>query len=318
MRVVIPGGSGAVGTVLARHLHDAGNDVTVISRAADLDVPWRTVAWDGSTLGSWADTLDGADVVINLAGRSVNCRYTPSNRRAIKESRTVTTQVVGAAIAAARQPPHTWLNASTATIYRHALDRPMDERTGELGGAESGVPETWRFSIDVVRSWEEAFFSSQAGNVRKVALRMAIVMNPDPGGTFELLSGLVRKGLGGTNGSGAQFVSWLHDIDLAGAVDFLIARDDIDGAVNLSAPNPLPNRDFMRALRDAWGVKIGLPASAWMLEVGAFLLRSETELILKSRRVVPTRLEEAGFVFAFPTWPEAARDLVRRTRALGL
>jgi uncharacterized protein (TIGR01777 family) len=275
-------------------------------------------AWDGTTLGPWAEALDGADVVINLAGRSVNCRYNASNRRSIKDSRTVTTRLVGAAIAAARKRPRMWLNASTATIYRHALDRPMDERTGELGGNETGVPETWNFSIDVARSWEEAFFSADTGAVRKVALRMAIVMNPEPGGTFELLSGLVRKGLGGTNGSGEQFVSWLHDADLASAVDFLIARDDIDGPVNLSAPNPLPNRDFMRDLREAWGVRFGLPATEWMLEVGAFLLGSETELILKSRRVIPTKLHEAGFVFAFPTWSIAAADLVRRARALGI
>jgi uncharacterized protein (TIGR01777 family) len=273
-------------------------------------------AWDGMTLGPWADVIDGADVVINLAGRSVNCRYNESNRRNIKETRTVTTRLVGSAIGAARKKPRIWLNASTATIYRHALDRPMDELTGELGGHEPGVPDTWNFSIDVARSWEEAFFSNEVGTVRKVALRMAIVMNPDPGGTFELLSGLVRKGLGGTNGSGNQFVSWLHDTDLANAVDFLIARDDLDGPVNLSAPNPVPNRDFMRAFREAWGMKFGLPAPAWMLEVGAFLMRSETELVLKSRRVVPTRLLEAVFVFAVAVCSQAASDLVRCARGV--
>lgn len=233
------------------------------------------------------------------------------------ESRTLTTRLVGQAIAAARRPPKVWMNASTATIYRHALDRPMDETTGELGGGERGAPSAWNYSIEVAKAWERELFQAPTKGIRRVALRMAIVMEPYPQSTFELLSRLVRLGLGGRNGTGAQMVSWLHDADLAAMIEFLIARDDLDGVVNLSSPNPLPNRDFMRGLRDAWGVKIGLPAGSWVLAAGAFAMGSETELVLKSRWVVPTRLQAAGFTFAYPTWPEAAIDLVRRARTIG-
>ena len=157
------------------------------------------------------------------------------------------------------------MNASTATIYRHALDRPMDEATGELGGNEPGAPDTWNFSIRVAKGWEEAFFSTPTPLTRKVAIRSAMTFSPDPGGIFDVLLGLVRHGLGGTSGSGRQFVSWIHEADFVRAIDLLIAREDFTGVVNLASPNPLPNRDFMRALRDAWGARFGLPASEWML-----------------------------------------------------
>lgn len=316
LKVVIPGGTGSIGTVLARHFHAAGDDVTVIARSHSAGAPWRSVAWDGAILGSWASALDGADVVINLAGRSVNCRYTPKNRRIIMESRTATTRLVGAAIAAARRPPRLWMNASTATIYRHSLDRPMDEKTGEIGGDEPGAPRAWNHSIEVARAWERELFQAPTKGVRRVALRMAIVMEPSPESTFALLTRLVRAGLGGRNGTGAQMVSWVHDADLTAMIEFLIAREDLEGVVNLSSPNPLPNRDFMRGLREAWGVKIGLPADSWLLAAGAFAMGSETELVLKSRWVVPTRMQAAGYTFAFPTWPEAAADLARRAKQL--
>jgi uncharacterized protein (TIGR01777 family) len=208
------------------------------------------------------------------------------------------------------RPPGLWVNASTATIYRHSLDRAMDESTGELGGDEVGAPETWNFSIDVAKGWEEAFFSSATPRTRKIAIRSAMTFSADRGGVFDVLSGLVRRGLGGTQGPGTQFVSWIHEADFVRAMDLLIAREDLAGVVNVAAPNPLPNRDFMRALREAWGVRFGLPTPAWLLEIGAVFLRTETELVLKSRRVVPARLLGAGFQFQFPEWPEAARELV--------
>ena len=287
-------------SVVARHMHPA---------------PWTTVAWDGLHFGDWARELDGADVVINLAGRSVNCRYNEANRREIKESRIVTTRLVGDAIAKSSQPPRLWMNASTATIYRHAMDRPMGEVDGEIGGGEARLPASWRFSYDVATTWEQAFFEAVTPHTRKVALRSAIVMSPDRGGAFEILLNLVRVGLGGTSGSGRQFVSWIHDTDFIEAIEFLIARTDLAGPINVSSPQPLPDRDFMAALRRAYGAPIGLPATDWMLEVGAFFLRTETELVLKSRRVVPTRLVEAGFEFRFPDWSGAATDVVRRWRA---
>jgi len=190
----------------------------------------------------------------------------------------------------------------------------MDESTGELGGHEPNAPSTWRFSIEVAQAWEESFFAAST-QVRKVALRSAMIMSPDRGGIFDTLLRLVRFGLGGASGSGKQFVSWIHEADFVRAIEYLIIHDEIDGPVNIAAPEPLPNRIFMRALRQAWGISVGLPATKWMLEVGAVFLRTETELILKSRRVVPGRLLASGFGFEFPEWRSAAHDLVERWRA---
>jgi uncharacterized protein (TIGR01777 family) len=259
--------------------------------------------------------LDGADVVINLAGRSVNCRYNATNRREIMESRTIPTLLVGDAIAQCNNPPRLWLNASTATIYRHALDRPMDELTGELGGHEPGVPDTWKFSIDVAITWERLFFGAQTPMTRKVALRSALILNPDRGSIFDTLLRLVRFGAGGTASGGHQYVSWVHDHDFARAVEFISEHPELSGAVNLSAPEPLPQGDFMRILRHAWGTRIGLPASRSMLELAAIFMRTETELILKSRWAVSTRLLDAGFSFAYARWEAAAQDLVERWRS---
>lgn len=314
MKLVIPGGSGQVGSILARAFLAEGHEVVVLSRQP-APARWRVVAWDARTLGDWASELDGADAVINLAGRSVNCRYTPENRRAILDSRTDSTRVVGAAIAQARRPPHTWLQASTATIYAHRYDDPNDEATGLLGGSEPDAPDTWRFSIAVAQAWEAALADAPTPATRKVALRSAMVMSPDRGGIFETLLGLVRRGLGGRTGDGRQYVSWIHDADFISAVTWLLAHDDLSGPVNLAAPYPLPNAAFMQALRAAYGASVGLPATAWMLALGALALGTETELVLKSRRVVPGRLLEAGFAFEFPDWLTAARDLCSRWRA---
>jgi uncharacterized protein (TIGR01777 family) len=315
LKVVIPGGSGQVGTILARHLHAAGHAVTVLSRSPR-PAPWPTDHWDGLTLSpSWTSLLEDADAVIHLSGRSVNCRYNAANRREIIESRVLPTLLLGRAIEHAKRPPKLWMNASTSTFYRHALDREQDEFTGERGGSELGAPDTWNFSIDVARRWEEAFYSSTTPATRKVALRSSMTMSPDAGGVFSVLSKLVRMGLGGSEGSGKQYVSWIHDQDYCRAVDFIIANPQILGPVNLTSPYPLPNRDFLRDLRRAWGVPFGLPATAWMLEIGAFLMCTETELILKSRRAVPTLLLQSGFQFEFPRWPKAVADLVARYRA---
>jgi uncharacterized protein (TIGR01777 family) len=311
MRIVIPGGAGQVGRVLARHWHNNGHTVTVLTRKP-MTSPWRTVHWNGSDMGPWIHEIDGADVVVNLAGRSVDCRYTEANRREIKESRIRTTRLIGDAIAGCDHPPSLWLNASTATIYRHAFDRPMDEASGELGGTEPDAPETWRFSIEVAVEWEKTFFEAATPRTRKVALRSAMTMSADRGGVFDKHLRLVRCGLGGRIGSGRQFVSWIHELDFIRAVEFLIGHGHIDGTVNLSAPNPVPNAEFMRILRNASGIRFGLPTPEWMLEFGAFFLRTETELILKSRRVIPGRLLDEGFEFRFPDWEGAARDLIRR------
>jgi uncharacterized protein (TIGR01777 family) len=259
--------------------------------------------------------LDGADAVINLAGRSVNCRYTPANRRAIIDSRVRSTQIVGEALAACPRPPRVWLQSSTATIYAHRFDTPNDEETGILGGNEPGAPDTWKFSIDVARAWEQALDAVPTPRTRKVALRSAMTMSADRGGVFDVLLRLVRWGLGGRAGPGRQFVSWVHEADFIAAVEWLIRHEEVSGAVNVSAPEPLPNAEFMRSLCEAWGARFGLPAARWMVELGAWVMRTESELVLKSRRVVPGRLLSAGFAFRFPKWPEAARDLCGQWRA---
>ncbi|MGA8030144.1 MAG: TIGR01777 family oxidoreductase [Bryobacteraceae bacterium] len=316
LRIVLPGGTGQIGHILARHFHEQGHCVSVIARHPK-PAEWRTLTWDGENQGAWTQAIDGADLVINLAGRSVNCRYNTRNRREIQNSRTITTGLIGRAIASASHPPAMWFNASTATIYRHALDRPMDEATGEIGGGEQRVPRAWRFSTDVATAWERAFFAAETPHTRRVALRSAMTMSPDPGGVFDAYLRLVRWGLGGQSGSGKQYISWIHDVDFIRAVEFLIAHQDLSGPVNVCSPCPVANREFMDCLRHCWCTSyIGLPAPRWMLSIGAVFLRTETELVLKSRRVTPGRLLDAGFEFHFPNWRGACCDLVQRWREL--
>ncbi|WP_205717826.1 epimerase [Actinomadura soli] len=261
MKVVIPGGTGQVGTVLDRALTAANHDVVILTRNPRRD---REIHWDGETLGPWADAIDGSDLVINLAGRSVSCRYTPANLQAMMDSRVRSARVVGEAIAAAARPPRVWLQMSTATIYAHRFDAPNDEASGVIGGAEPGVPRYWAYSVEIARAWERAQERAATPSTRKVALRSAMVMSPDRGGVFDVLLWLARLGLGGPVAGGAQYVSWIHDRDFVRAIEFLAARDDLTGPVNLAAPAPLPQRAFMRALRAAWGVPVGLPATEWM------------------------------------------------------
>jgi uncharacterized protein len=314
MKIVIPGGSGQAGHILARHFHTTGHDVTVLTRTPRPQ-QWRTLFWDGANPGPWASHLEGSDVCINLAGRSVNCRYGQKNRREIRESRVRSTLLLNSVISALKSPPPVWINASTATIYRHALDRPMDEQYGELGGDEPGAPDTWNFSIEIAKAWEAAFFSTPTPRTRKVAIRSALTLSPDRGGVFDVLLALVRRGFGGAQGSGNQYVSWVHQTDFIRAIEFLISHDALHGTINVASPNPLPNREFMRTLRNAWGANIALPISNWMVEIGAFALRTESELILKSRRVIPGTLAAYGFDFSFPRWQDAAAELVARWRA---
>lgn len=306
MKIVIPGGTGQVGGVLTRALRAAGHEVVVISRSAG-------VRWDGHTLGPWAGEINGADVVINLAGRSVSCRYNAENLQQMMRSRVDSARVVGEAIAKADDPPAVWLQMSTATIYAHRFDAPNDEETGVLGGREPDVPGYWTYSVEIAKRWEAELEEADTPATRKVALRSAMVMSPDRGGVFDYLSWMARLGLGGPVAGGRQYVSWIHDDDFVRAVDLLI-REPISGAVNLAAPGPVPQREFMRELRKAWRVPVGLPATSWMAEIGAFALRTDTELLLKSRRVVPGRLRDAGFEFHFPNWREAAQNLAERRR----
>ena len=315
MRVIIPGGSGKIGQVLAHALHHKGHEVVVLSRSP-FPAPWRMIGWDGATLGRWAEEFEGADAVINLAGQSVNCRYTPHNRKIITDSRVKSTKVIGEAILRAWSPPSVWLQASTATIYAHRYDAANDEMTGIMGGAEPNVPDAWRFSIDVATAWENALKASPTPNTRRVAMRTAIVMHPGTGSPFDMLLRLVRFGFGGQAGDGKQYVSWIHEHDFVRAVEWLIGHEELEGPVNIAAPNPLPNAEFMRLLREAWGIPYGCPQTELMLEVGACLFGSETELILKSRRVIPAKLVGSGFEFAFPRWADAAKEICQRVETM--
>jgi len=304
-RLILAGGSGFLGQALAKRLGEGGSEVVVLTRTPRQQADRITeMAWDGKTLGEWAKRVDGADAVINLTGRSVDCRYTTANRQVILASRVDSTRVLGEAIALCARPPRVWLNASSATIYKHTFTSPMDE-SGETGAAPEAKDE---FSVEVIRQWEQALGAAPTPATRKIALRITMVFGTE-GGVFPVLRRLARFGLGGRMGSGRQFVSWIHIADFLRAVEWLLAQANFSGPVNLAAPAPLPNAEMMHHLREAVGVPFGLPATEWMLELGAACLRTETELILKSRRVVPGRLVADKFQFQFPEMRSAVRNL---------
>jgi uncharacterized protein (TIGR01777 family) len=302
-RIVIAGASGFVGSYLVEKFRAAGDAVSTIGRHG-ADAAWGDPA-------AIAKLIDGADVLINLAGKSVNCRYTRKNKAAIFSSRLLTTAELGDAVLAVQRPPAVWFNASTATIYRHADDHPMTEKKGELGSG---------FSVNVATAWEREFFAHHRDGVRQVALRMAIVLGD--GSALTPLVMLTRFGLGGpqfggkTKGARQRF-SWVHIADVYRAIEFLTRHTGLSDAVNVSSPNPVDNRELMATFRRVLGVKVFIPLFAWMLEIGAFAMRTETELLLKSRWVIPKRLLDAGFEFEFPTLEDALRDILHRPSETG-
>jgi uncharacterized protein (TIGR01777 family) len=301
-KVVIAGGAGFLGQVLVRHFESQGIETVVLSRKpGDRVGDARVVQWDGRVTGAWATELEGSSLVINLCGRSVNCRYTRANREEIYASRLESTRVLGEAIACCQHPPHLWINASSATIYRHAEDREMTEAGGEIGDG---------FSVDVCQQWETAFNEARTPHTRRVAIRTAMVLGHDPNSVFPTLSTLVKRGLGGPLGNGRQYVSWLHEADFCGVIDWIWEHNELMCPVNVCSPNPIRNRELMAVLRDAYHMPFGLPATPLMLELGAAILGTETELVLKSRRVVPERLLATGYKFRFPTIKEAVAELV--------
>jgi uncharacterized protein (TIGR01777 family) len=301
-RMVIAGGSGFLGRILAEHFTGLGWEVVILTRYPK--APGETF-WDGETVGGWKCELDGAEALINLAGKTVNCRYNARNRAEILASRVNSTRALGEAIKLCSRPPRIWLNASTATIYKHTFEVAHDEE-GEIGSDPDAKD---AFSIEVACAWEKAFEEAVAPGVRKVALRAAMVLGLGTNSVFPMLRRLARLGLGGQMGSGEQYVSWVHARDFCRAVEWIMAHEDLRGVINVAAPNPVRNWEMMRIVRKKVRALFGLPATAWMLEIGAFLLRTETELIIKSRRVIPRRLIVSGFQFEFPEMRMAFDDL---------
>jgi uncharacterized protein (TIGR01777 family) len=301
-KVILAGGTGFLGKLLARRFACRGVEAVVLSRHAETRIDGaRVVPWDGSQAGAWMSELEGSNLVVNLCGRSVNCRYNAANRRVIYASRLEPTRALGEAIGQCSRPPQLWINASSATIYRHAEDREMTETGGEIGEG---------FSVDVCQRWESVFNEARTPHTRKVALRTAMVLGHDGNSVFPTLARLVRFGLGGPLGSGRQFVSWLHEADFLGIIDWIWSHDELMCPVNACAPHPVTNRELMAVLRKAHGMPVGLPATRLMLEAGAWILGTETELVLKSRRVAPARLLASGYRFQFPRLAEAIADLV--------
>ena len=290
-RIVIAGGTGFIGKYFEENFRSLGYEVQIISRGTNY------INWENTQ--AIKEALDGAELLINLAGKSVNCRYNAENKEEILNSRTRTTQVLGNALQECRKPPTLWINSSTATIYRHAEDRPMTEKNGEIGSG---------FSVDVAKAWEETFFNFKLSQTRQVALRIAIVLG-DSGGVMNPYKNLVRFGLGGNQGSGRQMFSWIHIEDLFQIILFLMEKKELEGIFNCSSPNPVTNRELMAHLRRSMDRQFGIPTPSWMLKMGAILIGTETELVMKSRWVIPERLEQAGYVFKYSQLESALKEI---------
>jgi len=290
-KIILAGGSGFLGQILSRHYRDKGDKVVVLTRHPHTSTNGvLQVDWDAKNLGNWISHLDNSDILINLTGKSVNCRYNAQNKKEIFASRLDATRVLGKALQLVPHPPQTWINAASATIYRHAEDCPQDEFTGEFGTG---------FSVEVCRQWEETFFSQETPGTRKIALRLAIVLGKN-GGVMPYFHNLAKFGLGGKQGNGQQYFSWVHEQDVTGIIDFLVSHPELEGVFNVSAPNPVPNYAFMQAVRKVVKAPFGLDTPKWLLQMGSVFIGTETELILKSRWVLPRRLTEAGYRFAVP------------------
>ncbi|WP_299767822.1 TIGR01777 family oxidoreductase [uncultured Dokdonia sp.] len=304
-KLIIAGGTGFLGSVIISYFKDSFDEIVLLSRLpagrqeSTIKDNSKTVIWDAKTIDDWATELDGADVLINMTGRSVDCRYHQKNKDLILNSRVDSTTVLGEAIAVCKNPPKVWLNSSTATIYRHSLDKEMDEEHGEIGNG---------FSVSIAKAWEKAFFEANTPSTRKVALRTAIVLGKE-GGALQPMTTMTKLGLGGKQGSGDQKFSWIHEDDFVQIIDFCIKNSEIDGVINVVSPHPSDNKTLMRLLRKTLNIPFGIPAPKPILEMGAFLIRTETELLLKSRNVIPKRLLEHGYTFSYQNLETALKEL---------
>ncbi len=297
MRIILAGGSGFLGEAIKEYFENTGNEIFVLTRN-----PKRVneIYWDAKSLGDWSNIIENSDVLINFVGKSVDCRYTESNKLEILQSRILSTEVLQEAVNGCKRPPKIWINASSATIYAHSETKEMTEANGIIGDD---------FSMNVCKKWEGEFFKISNPNVRKVAIRTSIVLGVN-GGAFPKLKLISKLGLGGKQGIGNQMVSWIHILDFCRAIDFVISNDNIDGPINLTAPKPIQNQRFMKIYRSALKINFGLPSPKFLLEIASFFLRTETELLLKSRNVIPEFLIKAGFEFLFPDSKSCIEDLI--------
>ncbi len=300
-KIVLAGGNGYIGTVLAEYYKTIAKEVVILSRRFQPTVGnVKTLVWDGKQEGEWVNELEDTDLLVNLCGKNVNCRYTEKNKQEIISSRVDPTNLLNNMVLKLQHPPKLWINVTSATIYRHAEDHPQDELNGEIGHG---------FSVDVCRAWENAFFKVNTAHTRKIALRMGIVFGKHDG-VFPRLLNLVKFGLGGQQGNGQQYVSWIHEDDIAQITEWLLEHPEVNGIINATAPTPIKNAEQMQLIRSIYGKRLGLPAPKWLLAIGALLIGSETELILKSRWVVPARLIEAGYVFKVADIKDAIKACV--------
>lgn len=300
-KIILAGGNGYLGQVIAGYYRNLATEIIILSRkAAPASGNIKTIFWNGFDEGEWKNALEGAELLINLCGKNVNCRYTKKNREEIISSRVNPTMLLGKTIAMLENPPELWINITSATIYRHAEDHPQDEETGDIG---------YGFSIDVCRQWEQAFFETKTLHTRKIALRMGIVLGRKDG-AFPRLLNLVKFGLGGKQGDGEQYVSWIHEQDAVNCTEWLLKHKELDGIINCTAPEPVRNTNLMKCIRDGYGIPVGLPSPAWLLELGATMIGTETELILKSRWVLPKRLTDSGYPFLFKKVEHAIKDIL--------
>lgn len=302
-KIIVAGGSGFIGRSIVKHFSETDVKFIILGRGVGHEhANVKHVQWDGTTPGDWAKELEGADCLINLTGKSVDCRYNEKNKKEIFRSRLDATAVLGKAIHQCKQPPELWINAASATIYRHAEDRQMDEESGEIGKG---------FSVEVCKAWEKIFNETTLPKTRKIILRVAIVLGKNAG-VMVPLKNLVRCGLGGRMGNGKQFFSWIHEIDLVRMIEWLMQHKEVEGTFNCAAPHPTTNAALMKMLRANMRVPFGMPQPVWLLKFGAWLIGTETELILKSRNVVPAKLLKAGFRFEYENASDAIADLLKK------
>jgi len=301
-KLIIAAGTGFLGQVLVNHFKDKFEEIVVLTRGKSQKIDGiKYVNWNAKTFSGWENELENADVLINFAGKSVDCRYTEKNKKEILLSRIQSTKILNQAVLNCENSPKHWLNSSTSTIYRFSLDKQMDEINGEIGND---------FSMNIAQSWEKAFFKTETPNTIKTALRTSIVIGKN-GGAFIPLKTLAKIGLGGKQGKGNQFISWIHQNDFANAIDFIIQKE-ITGVVNIVSPQPISNSDFMKKLRKSLGFPFGIPINSFLLKIGSFIIRTETELVLKSRNVIPKRLLENGFKFEFENIDIAFQNLLNK------